>query len=493
MLNGSLNVIDSEQMDLLHSKILQVLETTGLQIQGKFLLEALADAGCKVDFKQKRAWFNPDLVEKQIAAQRGRYKMVRSSLWYPHCREMTKNDVAWPDEFSIDFGYATPEIFDFELGVSRQPVAQDQIDIIKLGNAIEQVKAVNAPLICSDFDTRIETIESARLLLLNTDKPGWVGTSSGKEVKYLAEFAALATENNKSILKEQPPVFVHAYCTTSPLKIDDRSCDVLEEALKYGFPINFASMPILGATTPVTPAGSVIVAACEILGGITAASLLSPDTYFYGTSISAEMDMKSTQLCYSSPAAILTDSALHQLFRHKYELVLNVEPGYVEAKLPGIQAAFAKTFRQMAFSSTVSQTLPVGLLDNAKCFSPLQAMIDLDFNNGMYKFGRGINIDENSMCIDLINKIGFCEQGTYLEEEHTFENFRNILWDSEYLDRSYGSSVQGDLGQNDKEMLKKANNKWRKLVNEQEPFEVTSGFRNELDKIVTAAKTELLA
>ena len=46
----------------------------------------------------------------------------------------------------------------------------------------------------------------------------------------------------------------------------------------------------------------------------------------------------------------------------------------VEAKTPGIQAAFMKTYRQMAFGATVSLPLPIGALDNGAVFSPTQAI-----------------------------------------------------------------------------------------------------------------------
>ncbi len=493
MLKGLLRVIDREQMDRLHEGILRVLEDTGLHIRGAFLLKALADAGCRVDFEKQIAFFTPELVEKQIAAQRDRYKMVRSSLWYPFCSEMRSDDVAWPDAFTVDFGYGTPWILDHGHRTPRKPTVQDQIDMIMLGNAIEQVRAVNSPLICGDFDPRIETIESARLLLLHTKKPGWVGTSSGQEVKYLAELAALAVDNDKRTLAEQPPVFVNAYCTTSPLKIDDRSCEVLQEALRYGFPVNFASMPILGATTPVTPAGSVIVAAAEILGGITAASLLAPNAYYYGTSISAEMDMRTTQICYSTPAAVLTDAALHQLFRYRYGMVLNVEPAYVEAKTPGLQASFMKTFRQMALGCTASSSLPIGILDNASTFSASQAMIDLDLNTAMYKFGQGIEINDDTMCVDLINELGFCGTQSYLETEHTYQHFRNVLWDTMFLDRKY-AQIEGDGEISmDEKILEKAEQAWRELVASQEPIEIDQAYKTELDRIVTSARKELLA
>lgn len=195
-LKGLLRVLDAAQMERLHQGALQVLETTGLQIRGRFLLEALAGAGCKVDFERHRAWFKPDLVEKQVAAQSRRYRMVRSSLWYPFCREMPERDVARPDEWTVDFGYGAPVIYDYPAGAYRAPAVQDQAEMIRLGNALPEARAICAPFVCGDVDPRIETIESSRILLRNTRKPGWVGTSSGAEVKYLAEFAALAADHN---------------------------------------------------------------------------------------------------------------------------------------------------------------------------------------------------------------------------------------------------------------------------------------------------------
>ena len=491
MLKGTLAVIDTQEMERLHEAVLNVLEKTGLRIEGDFLLAALADAGCRVDFDSHRAWFKPELVERQIAAQHGRYRMVRSSLWYPFCRSLPEDDVAMADEFVVDYGYATPYIHDYREGKYRQPTVQDQIDMIRLGNALPCVKAVNAPLICSEFDPRTETIESARLLLLNTDKPGWVGASSGREVKYLAEFAALVTGNNQEVLRTEPPIFVTAYCTTSPLKIDRRSCDVLQEALKYGFPVNFAPMPILGATAPITPAGGVVLAAAEILGCITATTLIDPSVYYFSTSIVGEMDMKTTQVCYSTPAAILADLALHQLFRYKYGMVHNVDPGYVEAKTPGIQAAFMKTYRQMAFGSCASLPLPIGGLDNSAVFSPTQAMIDLEMNEAIYRFARGMEVDDETCCVDLIDKLGFCESQSYLETEHTLRHFREVGWNPNLFDRTYCDHA-GAASCNDQTILDRAEQTWREIVAARDPVEVEPSFARELDRIVESARKELL-
>lgn len=493
MLRCLLKVLDETQMERIHNAALRVLEETGLVIRGDFLLEALADAGCKVDFSGQRVWFKPDLIESQIEGQRDRYKMVRSSLWYPFCREMPRDDVAVPDEFTCDYGFATPTIYDYPSGRFRSPTVQDQIDMIRLGDALDCVGAVCAPFICGDTDPRIEIIESSRLLLLNTKKPGWVGTSCAAEVKYLAELAALATDNDQQLLRTQPPIFVHAYCTTSPLKLEARCCEVLQEALKYKFPVNFAPMPILGGTTPVTPAGSAVIAAAEILGCMTATTLIDPDVFYFSTVISGEMDMKTTQICYATPAAILTDAALHQLFRYKYGIVCNVEPAYIEAKVPGIQAAFMKTFRQMAFGSTVSHSLPIGLLDNGSVFSPTQAMIDLDVNRAIYGFARGIEVNDDTLCVDLINQLQFCEKASYLESDHTLRHFRDVLWGSRFFDRTYRQEETLTTGETDEAILQKADQAWRDIVTKHQPVEVDPRFATELDRIVQAARKELLA
>ena len=496
MLKGLLRVVDDAGMDRIHLAALEVLETTGLILRGRFLLEALADAGCRVDFERQRAWFRPELVERQIEAQRNRYRMVRSSLWYPFCRALPEGDAAWPDEFAVDYGFTTPAVYDYPTGRYRPPTAQDQIDMIKLGDALAPVKAVNAPFIIADTDAAIESIESARLLLLHTDKPGWVGVSDPRQVQYLAELAGLAFDvagvpDRDWALRNQPPLFAHAYCPTSPLKLDTHPCNVLAEALKYRFPVNFAPMPILGGTTPVTPAGSAVIATAEILGCTTACSLIAPDALYFATAISGEMDMKTTQICYATPAAILTDALLHQLFRFKYGLVLNVEPAYVEAKCPGIQAAFMKTYRQMALAAMVSAPLAIGLLDNGSAFSPTQAMLDLDMTRALYGLSRGVVVDDETLCVDLINRLAFCEQDAYINSDHTLAHFREVLWDTRYFDRTYRREATYRPEEADRQLLEKAERDWRWLVQTHVSPAREAAWLAELEGITAAARQAL--
>jgi len=489
-----IKVLSLSDMDKIHNAALTVLQNTGLKIHGKFLLDILHEYGCKVDFEKMRVWFDPSLVEKQIAAQKHKYKQVRSSLWDPFCDEMPQDDIAYPDDFIIDYGFTVPHVLDMNSNIVRSPTQEDQLELILLGNAIDGVRAINSNVVANNFPSSFEVIEAAKTLLLNTSKPGWVGVYNAVQTRYLAELAQLFTGNNEYVLKTAPPLFAHAYCTTSPLKIDARTCEVLEEAIKYAFPVNFAPMPIMGMTTPITVAGSVVVATAEILGGITAVSLINPDLNFYSTSITSEVDMRTLAPCFATPSAVLTDAALHQLFKFKYGIVHNVDPAYVEGNTPSIQATFAKMFRLGMQAQTVSMPLPIGLLSRGSVFSGIQAMIDLDIAKAMYMFSRGIDTSDESLAVGLINELEFCQSENYLTSDLTLENYAELLWQSDVFDRSSLrlDGIPVDSGKENDKVLRRAYDKYYALLEKAPVYEAPIHIRNETERIVECARREIL-
>ena len=492
MLTGILNVASSDQLDKLHDGVLHVLETLGLKLNSPVLLKKLAERGCEVDLEAGTVKFRPETVEAEIKRQSGRYRMVRSSLWYPFCEEEKEGTVSLPDVFACDYGYATPSVYDYDADLVREPTAADQIDMIRLGNALEGVRAVNAPFILKEFDSRIEVLESARLLMRHTPKPGWVGTYSAKQLEYLGMIAEIAVDGDEEKLKTAPPIVVTVMCTTSPLRLDNRSSDVLEAAIKKGFPINFSTMPILGATAPVTPAGAAVVAAAECLGGVVASSLINPEPYYYTASISSELDMRTTQICFSTPAAILTDALVHQLFRRKYGIVHCVEPAYIEAKKPGIQASYLKMFRLMAQAMCVSLPLPLGLLDNGSVFSPTQTIIDYDMNRAIYRFMQGAEVNDDTLALDTILEMKFAESESYLDREHTLSHFRDAIWDTRVFDRGAGAEEGKVPGDFDRELLLRADRQWKDLVANAPSYELEPYKEREVDRIVAAGIKDIL-
>ena len=492
MLKGVLRALDSDQMESLHCGALRVLEQTGLQIQGEFLLRALADAGCRVDFAARRAWFDPDLVERQVAAQRNRYKLVRSSLWYPFCRRLPEDDVAMPDEFIVDYGYTTPWFYDHPHRRYRKATIQDQVDMIALGNALPCVKAVSSPMICGEFDPRMESIESARLLLLNTRKPGWIGTSCGKEVKYLAEMAALAVGGDRAAPAQR------AAAVRGRL-LHDLSTQARHALLRRAG--RCASLRIPGEFRPHADPGGDRADDAGRSGHRGAgrdprwSDRHQPDqsgrvlllhehrrrdghAHHAGLLLHAGGDPHRRGPASDLPRALWPGA------QHRAGLCGGQDAGDSSGVHEDVSSDGLRLHRQPPLADRG--------LDNGAVFSPTQAMIDLEMNEAIYRFARGMEVDDDTCAVDLIHELEFCQDHTYLETEHTAHRYRRVGWYPRLFDRAYCDHTQ-PAADEDEALLHQADEAWRKLVAAQEPLEVEPGFARELDRIVAAAHVELLA
>ncbi|MEW6754593.1 MAG: trimethylamine methyltransferase family protein [Candidatus Latescibacterota bacterium] len=155
-------------------------------------------------------------------------------------------------------------------------------------------------------------------------------------------------------------------------------------------------------------------------------------------------------------------------------------------------AAFMKTYRQMAFGSTVSHSLPLGLLDNGAVFSPAQAMLDPDASRAMHTLARGLTVNEETLAMEAIEEVGCGGHGAHLETEHTLRHFRQVGWDSLFSDRSYQRAEALSPLEADRRLLERADQAWRRIAAQQEPVEQDPAFAREVNAICDAARRELL-
>jgi trimethylamine:corrinoid methyltransferase-like protein len=114
-------------------------------------------------------------------------------------------------------------------------------------------------------------------------------------------------------------------------------------------------------------------------------------------------------------------------------------------------------------------------------------------NTALYRFSRGTRIDAETLAVDLINELEFCEDRTYLDTAHTLSNFRDLMWDTLIFNRACRPSERYDIQEEDARLLDRAEKAWRNLVAGQSPVARPPEFVAELDRIVAAARRELLA
>jgi trimethylamine:corrinoid methyltransferase-like protein len=109
----------------------------------------------------------------------------------------------------------------------------------------------------------------------------------------------------------------------------------------------------------------------------------------------------------------------------------------------------------------------------------------------LHRFYSGMEVSDEAMCLDLIAEMEFGTRRTYLDTDHTLRHFRQIGWQPRLMDRRYcDHTAVAVLG--DEKLLLNADQAWRKLVAAQPETEPNRALSAELDRIVAAARNELL-
>lgn len=478
MIEGYLRVCSNHEIKKIEESAIRILEKVGIKVPSDILLDCLESYGADINRAMKVAKFPPALIENTIRLQKEK-------------RKNKKRNISKKNEFAQDFGYEAFFLYDWDKKERRRASRKDVIEMIHLGEVLEEVNSVGVPVLNSEIDQRIEAIEACELLYLHTNKHRGSGIRMPEQIKYIIEIDKILGFGPSN------PHFVQTgSCMISPLNFGEDASRMFEELIKNGYTKKFSigTMPLSGATSPVTIAGNVALAAAEILGGWAIIKAINKDADASAMIISGIMDMRTSKQSFAAPEAVLQDVCLWQFFKQLYGIEINYDCGYIDAKVPGWQAAYERAFRQMAFAMTSGiglKCLKLGALDGASTFSPLQVMLDLDFNKGMWKFFNGVEINKDTIALDEILKIAHAERDTYLESEHTLMNFKNAIWYPSILDRTSWKGNVRELGREEKNLVA-ANDRWKELLKNYKPPVIDSDKAKAIHEVVEKAKKELL-
>ena len=475
MLRGELNIWKNKDLDQLQEAVIDVVENVGMRVENTSILEILFEKGAVVDKRNKTVKFPIGMIEDIIS----------------YFKDNKSDKEIRPDNFKLIIeGGGAPSILQYGKKERRKPTRKDFIDVIKLGDGLEKVKMISHPLTYSRADPKIGLIETAALLLQYTEKPVHVEVTDSKSVKYLVKMA--------EIFERKPSKFMTAdNAITSPLICGEGTGKTLLEMAKYGIPaLTVGTMPVSGLNSPVTLAGTVIIASAEILGGLIINKAIneikigkSKEIDVYAVLISGSFDMSTMKPVWASPEADLQDIGACQLLKSRFGIPVRIFPRYVDAKVPGVQAVFERMLKQLTcelvggMSDLWDRGLGIGSLDGGAIFSPIQAILDIEFGKAIWRFLQGIKVNKETMALDVIKEVGIGRD--YLTHEHTLRNFRQEFWFPELLDRT--------VQEKEEKILEKAYDKYKSILRAYKPPIINRDKQIELKKILNCAKKELLS
>ena len=151
-----------------------------------------------------------------------------------------------------------------------------------------------------------------------------------------------------------------------------------------GIPVSFYPMPILGATAPITIAGSAVVNNAEFVSGATLVQLAHPGAKVIHGGGPTAMYMNSGAYASNSPEAMLLRACQGHMADF-YGMPAWYGAGATTAKEPGIQSAYENTLAMfMAYANGADVTFGTGLLDGSRILC-LENMVVDDEIIGMVK------------------------------------------------------------------------------------------------------------
>ena len=411
---GKFSVLSSDQIYDIHMATLEVLEKTGVLVKEENALKMLDDAGAVVDLETKRVHIPQYLVQEAIQRAPKTIKL---------CGRDQKNNLRVEGNRSY-FGLGGSGIYmlDPDTYQRRSATLQDLVDSTRLADSLENIDFLMGLIIPQDVDQSVWDRHSALIKLQNTTKHCFTGALGEDGARDVLKMASLVAGGENELKKN--PLFSFILCTVSPLTHDARNTETAMELARHKAPIIFACESISGGTAPVTLGGTLVLQNAEVLSANVIAQLTNPGTPVIYGAVSSPMDMRNGSIVMGVPEVALLGVAVTQLAQY-YGIPLYSMAGISDSKIPDAQAAYEKALQQVLVGLTGGNLIhnAAGMLDKMITGSLEQMVIDDEIIGMVKRIMRGIEINTDTLAIDIIDKVG--PGGNFLGEKHTRKHYQS--------------------------------------------------------------------
>lgn len=410
-----LRMLPAEDVERIHGASLDVLADVGVMFHSQRALDVLEAHGAVVDRETTVARIPQAAVEEALRTM--------------------------PSGFTL--GGRTPE-FDLPLdgehvyltsdgcatfvreadGTVRPSVKRDVYDAARVVDGLPNLSATSALVSAQDTAEESRVLHELDACMRASRKHSIVvSIKDATEARPLIRMAEAVTGGSAEL--KARPTFSVILCTVSPLHQERFGMELAFALAEAGIPMMLYPMPILGATAPVTPAGTAVVNNTEILAAITAVQLVCPGAKIVHAGGPTALFMRTGAYFANVPEALMLRAVQAQMARF-YGMPAGLGWGGTKAKQPEAQSAYENTLGMvLELAAGADFLFGAGLLDSVQQMS-LEELVIADEVFGMVtRLVRGVTVERETLAVDLIKKVGFT--GDYLFEPHTRAHVRE-LW-----------------------------------------------------------------
>lgn len=401
-----LKVLSEREVRQIQDGTANVLETTGIVVEDPEVIKFMESAGCKADYANNRVRIPQWLITECLDSSPSSYILKARDPEFDVHITSGRNTY-----FMASCGMG---ILDFATGQTRDATRKEFYDAIKVLDYLEHVDIQTAfPYWGFERVPQcMRLIESAASKFRVSRKVQEEG-SSADEYRWIT---AMAKALNADVVQIANPV--------SPLTFFKSFTDRLRYLAENDMPMQFASGPTKGITSPVTVAGAIVSNNAETIASIVLAQLYKKGARSWAGSMMLTPNMLNGLPAFGDIGQGLHDAVFNQVWQ-AYQipstiwssswtssLQLDYQAGYEISMMALINALCAASVI-VSFSGFHAQLSA----------HPAKSIIDNDVVGMIKRFCAGSLVNKETLAIDLINKVGPMPNN-FLNTKHTYKHWR---------------------------------------------------------------------
>lgn len=455
---GRFQPLEAKDIDQIHEAVLDLLETLGLSQAPRCMIDIVtANGGTFTD--NERLLFPRELVSTALAG-------IRRDVTLWSRREGYHLDISGA-RVHVGTGGAAPRIVDIDTHKYRETTIRDLYDMACIVDQQEHIHFFSRPVVGTDApDPLMLDINTLYACLAGTSKHVCISATLPENVKTIAEIC-YAVAGSEDKFRQRPFLTIMATHVVPPMRFATESCEIVEQAVRHGIPVQLISAGQMGATSPVTLAGSVVQAVAESVAGIVFAWLVDNSASIIFAPKPLVSDLRTGAMCGGGGEQAVVMAAAAQMGRH-YQLPVACIAGYSDAKVHDAQAGYEKSL-SVALAAHAGCNMishACGTLASMLGSSLESFIIDNDMLGGVLRSIHGVEVNAETVAVDSIRDVVNGE-GHYLGHPQTLERMESDYVYPQVADRQ---TPDGWAEDGSRDMLERARDRAREILSAKRPF-----------------------
>ena len=432
--------IETSNVKKLANAAIKILTEIGMSDAPEELCELVLEHGGKL--KGNRLVYPPDLIKNAIEQHQRIVLLAGQTI---------ETDLYVGGNYVYaGTGGAAPNLQNPKTNEYVPSKLKDLYNAARLADRLPNISFFSRSLVAGDIEDPLEfDLSTAAASLAGTSKHVMVQAAHWSHVIAIAELCYKIAGGEESFRK-RPFLSLHVNHAVPPLRFDPASIKVMMEAVKLGIPVHCNVFGQLGASSPVTIAGSVSQTLAENLAGLVSVHILDPHAASIAGPRPMITDLRTGGMAGGAPEQLMATAAAVQVMRY-WKVPCSVIAGATDSKLVDFQSGYEKALTINSAVQTGANLITQAAGSQASLMAVnYGAMVaDNELIGILFRSNIIPEISDETLMHDSIKEV-VNNEGHYLGHPETYARMKSDFYYPEIAERKsieeWAASEKLDMG-----------------------------------------------